>query len=155
MKEAMRLHPGVGFPLERYVPKGGLVVGDVLLPEGTIVGMNAWVIHHDKTIYGEDADMFRPERWMDAESEKLRIMEKCFLSVRLYFIAQILGSNSSIRSLEPAQGLVLVCTFYIIPLSFFFHTSSLLAKRPQLMEYRKKHLDHGDGHAGAASPEEF
>ncbi|PSS28479.1 hypothetical protein M430DRAFT_92974 [Amorphotheca resinae ATCC 22711] len=80
MKEAMRLHPGVGFPLERYVPKGGLVVGDVLLPEGTIVGMNAWVIHHDKTIYGEDADMFRPERWMDAESEKLRIMEKCFLS---------------------------------------------------------------------------
>jgi hypothetical protein len=155
MKEAMRLHPGVGFPLERYVPKGGLVVGDVLLPEGTIVGMNAWVIHHDKTIYGEDADMFRPERWMDAESEKLRIMEKCFLSVRLYFIAQLLGSNSHIRSLEPAQGLVLVCIIFIILLSFSSILPPSWHKEPQLMEHRKKHLDHGDGHAGAASPEEF
>jgi len=76
----MRLHPGVGFPLERYVPEEGLKVGDVFLPRGTIVGMNAWVVHHDRTVFGEDANEFRPERWIEAEPEELRMMEKCFLS---------------------------------------------------------------------------
>lgn len=78
----MRLHPGVGFPLERYVPEEGLKVDDVFLPGGTIIGMNAWVVHHDKTIFGEDANDFRPERWIEAEPERLRVMEQCFLSVR-------------------------------------------------------------------------
>lgn len=82
MKEAMRLHPGVGFPLERVVPDDGLAIGDVHLPRGTIVGMNAWVIHHDKSIYGNDADDFKPERWLIADPARLRLMEKCFLSVR-------------------------------------------------------------------------
>jgi cytochrome P450 len=81
IKEAMRLHPGVGFPLERIVPQEGLTVGDVCIPAGTVVGMNAWVIHHNKTIYGHDADDFRPERWIEAEPEQLRMMDKCFLSV--------------------------------------------------------------------------
>ena len=83
MKEAMRLHPGVGFPLERYVPKEGLTVGDVHIPGGTVVGMNAWVIHHDKSIYGDDADDFRPGRWIDSKPQQLRLMEKYFLSVCL------------------------------------------------------------------------
>jgi cytochrome P450 len=78
----MRLHPGVGFPLERYVPEEGLRVDNVFLPGGTIVGMNAWVVHYNKTIFGKDADDYRPERWIDAEPEKLRLMDKCFLSVR-------------------------------------------------------------------------
>ena len=77
----MRLHPGVGFPLERYVPEEGLRVDNIFLPGGTIIGMNAWVVHYDKTVFGEDADEFRPERWIDAEPEKLRLMDKCFLSV--------------------------------------------------------------------------
>ncbi|TVY36452.1 Pisatin demethylase [Lachnellula occidentalis] len=80
IKEAMRLHPGVGFPLERHVPDEGLNIGDVFLPKGTVVGMNAWVIHHDKDVFGADADDFRPERWLEATKEEHMLMEKCFLS---------------------------------------------------------------------------
>lgn len=43
IKEAVRMHPAVGQLLERHVPKGGITLGDVFLPEGTIVGMNPWV----------------------------------------------------------------------------------------------------------------
>lgn len=39
IKEAFRMHPAVGQLLERYVPKGGVILEDVFLPEGTIVGM--------------------------------------------------------------------------------------------------------------------
>ena len=31
----------------------------------TVVGTSAWVIHRNREIYGEDADEFRPERWLE------------------------------------------------------------------------------------------
>ncbi len=43
IKEGFRMHPAVGQLLERHVPKGGVTLGDVFLPKGTIVGMNPWV----------------------------------------------------------------------------------------------------------------
>lgn len=83
MKEALRMHPGVGFPLERIVPASGARLCGVDLPAGTIVGMNAWVVHEDTEIFGEDAKDFRPERWIESPPDQLRLMDKHFLSVSL------------------------------------------------------------------------
>ncbi|UKZ66518.1 uncharacterized protein TrAtP1_007692 [Trichoderma atroviride] len=80
MKEGMRLHPIVGQVLERCVPKGGDFLSGHYLPEGTVVGIHAWVIHHDPSIFGEDHEDFRPERWIENSAEKLKNMEKCFLA---------------------------------------------------------------------------
>lgn len=53
--EATRVHPGVGLPLERIVPPEGLGLSDGrYIPAGTIVGMNAWVVHQDKGVFGEN-----------------------------------------------------------------------------------------------------
>lgn len=81
MKEAMRMHPGIGFPLERYVPAGGANLCGVDLAPGTIVGVNPHVIMRDTNVYGEDANEFRPERWMEATAERLKIMERSFIAV--------------------------------------------------------------------------
>ncbi|KAJ9606533.1 Cytochrome p-450 [Cladophialophora chaetospira] len=80
LKEAMRLHPGVAYPLERYVPVEGATICGVELPGGTNVSVTAPVIHMDKTVYGEDAESFRPERWLEAEPEHLKLMERSFLT---------------------------------------------------------------------------
>ncbi|KIW85276.1 hypothetical protein Z517_00666 [Fonsecaea pedrosoi CBS 271.37] len=80
MKEAMRLHPGVAFPLERYVPAEGATICGVYLPGGTNVSITAPVIQMDKTVFGEDADEFRPERWLDASPEHLKLMDRSFLA---------------------------------------------------------------------------
>ncbi|KAH9884071.1 phenylacetate 2-hydroxylase [Xylariomycetidae sp. FL2044] len=37
----------------------------ITIPRGVSVYMNAQAINHDKSFYGEDADVFRPERWLD------------------------------------------------------------------------------------------
>ena len=67
--ESMRLFPSVGLPLERIVPKGGLKIPDGrIVPQGTIVGINAWVSHHEP-VFGHDTDTFRPERWLKGEDE--------------------------------------------------------------------------------------
>ncbi|KAK2685715.1 hypothetical protein QWA68_015444 [Fusarium oxysporum] len=65
IKEALRLHPGGGTQLTRVVPKVGLVIEGQFFPEGTEVGVNAWVLYHKKSIFGVDASEFGPERWLE------------------------------------------------------------------------------------------
>ena len=47
-----------------------------------MVGVNAWVIHYDKSIWGDDVDAFRPERWL-VSKDQLAIMDQHFLAVRV------------------------------------------------------------------------
>jgi cytochrome P450 len=82
VKEALRMHPAIGLLLERVVPRGGADVGGVWLPGGTVIGMNPWVAARDRSVYGDDAYTFRPERWLEADSEQLKLMERNFLAVR-------------------------------------------------------------------------
>lgn len=80
IKEALRMHPAVGLLLERVVPEGGIDFGGTWLPEGTVVGMNPWTAARDKATYGDDAYSFRPERWLEADDEQLKIMDRNFLA---------------------------------------------------------------------------
>ena len=84
VKESMRLHPAVGAQLERFVPSGGVNIGDIVLPEGTILGANPWVMGRDRDVYCSDADSFRPERWLEASEEQLKLMDRSFLAVSNY-----------------------------------------------------------------------
>lgn len=81
MKEAMRLHPSCGQMLERVVPEGGATLSGAFLPQGTIVGVNPWVIGRDKAVYGENADDFVPERWLNNDAVSLKAMERNFFAV--------------------------------------------------------------------------
>lgn len=73
MKEAMRLHPALGIGMPRSVPEGGAEIDGRWYPAGTVVGINAWVVHQDQAVFGKDADIFRPERWLESDS---KIMER-------------------------------------------------------------------------------
>ncbi|KAF2853429.1 cytochrome P450 [Plenodomus tracheiphilus IPT5] len=76
LKEALRMHPATGLPLERVVPPGGATICDRFFPEGTIVGINSWVTHYSPTIFGPDANTFNPSRWLIQDKEKLAFMER-------------------------------------------------------------------------------
>jgi cytochrome P450 len=81
--EAGRLHPPFGLNLERVVPAGGLEISGNSIPEGTIVGMNGWVVHRDRNVFGEDADHWRPERWIEATPEKRKDMDASLITVSI------------------------------------------------------------------------
>lgn len=79
IKEAFRMHPAAGLVLERVVPKQGVEICGEVIPGGTIVGCNAWVIHRRAEIYGKDVEAFRPERWLEASAEARKRMEGSML----------------------------------------------------------------------------
>ncbi|KUI64589.1 Pisatin demethylase [Cytospora mali] len=72
LHEAMRLYPSSGQTLDRVVPAGGMSIGGRFVPAGTVVGTSAWAIHRVPAIWGQDAEEFRPERWLDKEGEGLK-----------------------------------------------------------------------------------
>lgn len=80
LKECLRIHPGLGQIIPRDVPKGGLMICGTYIPEGTVVGCNAWTIHRDRGIFGEDADEFVPERWLGADEEHIRAMDNAIFT---------------------------------------------------------------------------
>jgi len=81
IREAMRVHPPVVNLFPRVVPKGGDVMTvegkEVFLPGGTMIGYSGWSMHrNNKAVYGEDTQVFRPERWFvdeEAPGEKERL----------------------------------------------------------------------------------
>ena len=81
VKEAMRLHPSVSFPLERVVPDRGVKILGKTVKEGTIIGVNPWVIHRNKVVFGPDAEEFRPERWLEATIDELKSMDRSYMTV--------------------------------------------------------------------------
>jgi len=77
ISEGLRIHPAVGMTLPRVVPAGGMQIRGYFLPEGTIIGANAWAVNRDESIFGPEVDSFRPERWLKADTKD---MNRAFFS---------------------------------------------------------------------------
>lgn len=66
VKESTRIFPSIIYQLLRYYysPAGGFPVVEHFIPPGTRVGISPLAQNRDRAIWGEDADTFRPERWL-------------------------------------------------------------------------------------------
>ncbi|KAM0721583.1 hypothetical protein Q7P37_002508 [Cladosporium fusiforme] len=74
VKEALRLGVAASSRLPRVVPRDAkqpLVVDDKVVPPGTVVSMSIYTMHHSKEIWGEDAHLFKPDRWLAPGATKL------------------------------------------------------------------------------------
>jgi len=64
IKETMRIHSTSSLGLPRVVPVGpGITIHNHHFPQGTVLSVPSYTIHHSREIWGPDADEFRPERW--------------------------------------------------------------------------------------------
>lgn len=60
--------------LPRVIPPGGAVVAGRHFTGGVEIGMSPYVFQRRKEAYGEDAEVFRPERWIEATNGEERKM---------------------------------------------------------------------------------
>jgi len=70
IKEGLRIMPPALGAMFKQVPPSGDVIDGMFLPGGTQVGGSPLGIQYSKSIYGTDADLYRPERWIEASREK-------------------------------------------------------------------------------------
>ena len=80
IKEAQRLHPAIGMSLPRKVPKDGLHLHGHFFPPGTTVGCNPISLHRNRGIFGEDAELFKPDRWLAADEEARKALRQINLT---------------------------------------------------------------------------
>ncbi len=64
VKECLRTFSVLRLSLPRKTYKD-IQYGDMFIPTGTTVFLNAWGCNRDEKVYGSDADAFRPERFLD------------------------------------------------------------------------------------------
>jgi cytochrome P450 len=78
-KETLRYQPSTPMIIPRYVSGDGLDLYGKHVPPGTEIGANPYVIHRDRAVFGEDADEFRPERWLE-DHDKAQEMDRYILT---------------------------------------------------------------------------
>lgn len=79
IREALRIHPPTAFIFPRTVPAPGATISGYFLPAGTEVGHNPWILHRDPALF-PDGDKFIPERWIDADADRLVAMNRAFFA---------------------------------------------------------------------------
>jgi benzoate 4-monooxygenase len=65
INEALRIHSTSSIGLPRQVPDDspGVRLCGYYFPPGTVLSVPNYTMHHSPSIWGRDADEFRPERW--------------------------------------------------------------------------------------------
>ncbi|KAJ9614034.1 hypothetical protein H2200_002170 [Cladophialophora chaetospira] len=120
VKESLRYHPAATGLMPRKVGPEGDTHNGMFFPPGTEIGFCAWMVYRHNPVYGEDASVFRPERWTEATAEHLATMEKAHELVFGYGRYKCMG--------EKIARIELLKTFF--ELMRRFHFSFLDPTRP-------------------------
>ncbi len=104
IREGLRINPPVAGTMDVVVPAGGDVLCGYTVPAGTEVGCSEFGVQSLSSVYGPDADVFRPERWLEAEAEegdeRLRRMTATWGLVFKYGKWQCLGKEVALLELN-------------------------------------------------------
>lgn len=71
INEGLRVHSTAGIGLPRVIPQGGLTVAGETFVEGTEVSCPIYTMHRLKSVWGNDADVFNPDRWSGENKAEL------------------------------------------------------------------------------------
>ena len=76
VKEAIRVWQPLTGIATKVAPPEGCTSNGVRIPGGTDLALNIQALTTRKDFFGPDADLFRPERWLEADPETLKRYEK-------------------------------------------------------------------------------
>ncbi|PHH65080.1 hypothetical protein CDD81_3478 [Ophiocordyceps australis] len=69
--EGLRIHPPVASRFAKQVPPQGDTLQGRFIPGGTRISHNIWALMRDEPIFGPDVELFRPERFLQADPAKV------------------------------------------------------------------------------------
>lgn len=104
------MRPGAVGTFPKVVPHQGEVVQGKFIPGGTVVGMNVPAMLRSTELFGSDADLFRPERWLEASEAKRAEMERQ--------VETMFGHGRWMCAGKPIALMELYKTFFEVSLEF-------------------------------------
>lgn len=84
----------------KVAPSEGTSVNDIWIPGGTEVCFSKHSMMHRKDIFGPDAEVFRPERWLINDSETLKVYERTWELSFSYGRFSCLGKGVALMELN-------------------------------------------------------
>ncbi|KAJ8090527.1 hypothetical protein PM082_002415 [Marasmius tenuissimus] len=87
IKETLRMHPPISenhhqaaetisVPLSEPLPNSSET--HLVIPKGTTIAIPVNVVHSDPSVFGDDADVFRPDRWSERQKKGIRNEREIF-----------------------------------------------------------------------------
>lgn len=73
IKEGLRLGPPAPSLFARQIPKGGKVIDGHFIPGGSDVTVYSYTLQRNKEFYGDDAEEFKPERWLISQQRNFEM----------------------------------------------------------------------------------
>ncbi|KAF5879661.1 putative benzoate 4-monooxygenase cytochrome p450 protein [Botrytis fragariae] len=80
INETLRLYPPIPMSQPRLTsPSTPRIINQYLIPPNSTISIQAWSLHRNPAIFGDEAETFCPERWL-VDEDRVREMERGFLA---------------------------------------------------------------------------
>ena len=107
IRESLRYTPSLA-QIPRASPPGtGLELLGMHVPPGTAVSTSAWIVGRDPAMYGSDANVYRPSRWLEAGPDQLKQWDRLDFTFG-YGARKCLGRHVAMIQLWKATAEVIV-----------------------------------------------
>jgi cytochrome P450 len=126
IREGLRIFPAGPGTMSKVVPPEGDTINGVFVPGGTNIGHSVWSFMRSTEYWGQDATVFRPERWLEASPENRKQMENVADMLFGYGKYKCLGMNIALMELNKV--------FFEVCLQV--RASSERGRRPKLISAR-------------------
>lgn len=107
------MRPGTTGTFPKVVPPQGETVRGIFIPGGTLISNNVPALLRDANVFGSDAALFRPERWLEADGAQRTEMQS---TVELMF-----GGGRWMCAGKPIAYMELHKTFFEVSTKFRGH----------------------------------
>ena len=104
---------------DTILPVGGGADGrsPLFVEQGVVVALNVWALHHNRDIWGDDADEFKPQRWDDKRPTTWEFVpffggpricpaQQQVLTQILYLLVRLVKAFSGIENRDPSREYV-------------------------------------------------
>jgi cytochrome P450 len=95
----------------KQVPPGGDHLGGHFVPGGTKIGVVQWSIGRNKALFGDDVEVYRPERWLGADEARRTEMER--VTEMIFGYGRWVCAGKAIAFMELSKVIFEVCSILL------------------------------------------